>query len=383
MSDDARRALLPAGFADLLPLEASHEAAIVERLMAAYGAQGYERVKPPLVEFEESLLTGEGAAMAPHSFRLMDPVSQRMLAIRPDMTLQVARIAAVRLAKAPRPLRLCYAGQVLRVKGDALRTARQFGQLGCELIGADAAAADVEILRLAAESLLDIGARGLSVDLSLPALVAAILETAGLPTESHQRLREALDRKDAAAVARLGGNAATILVTMLRESGEATRALAALDRVAVPERARGEVARLREVIAALGHAQRDLPVTIDLVESRGFDYETGLRFAIFARDVRGELGRGGRYFAGGGFASHAEPAAGFTLYTDTVIQALAAPEPPRRIYVPYSFGASASSSLRAQGWTTLVGLAAESDERKAARDLGCTHLFTGNIEAIG
>ena len=88
MTDFASRALLPAGFADLLPPEAGFEAATVERLMAAFAAQGYARVKPPLVEFEDSLLGGSGAAMARHSFRLMDPVSQRMLALRPDMTLR-------------------------------------------------------------------------------------------------------------------------------------------------------------------------------------------------------------------------------------------------------------------------------------------------------
>ena len=110
-------------------------------------SHGYERVKPPLVEFEENLLSGAGAAMAQDTFRLMDPISQRMIGLRADMTPQVARIAATRLANAPRPLRLCYAGQVLRVKGSELRPERQVGQVGAELIGADAAAADVEVDR--------------------------------------------------------------------------------------------------------------------------------------------------------------------------------------------------------------------------------------------
>src|SRR5215813_10043670 len=132
MSDLAQRALLPAGLRDILPPEAALESATVERLMAAFAAQGYERVKPPLVEFEDSLLSGSGVAMRPHTFRLMDPVSQRMMGLRADMTLQVARIAVTRLVNAPRPLRLCYAGQVLRVKGDDLRPERQFGQVGAE-----------------------------------------------------------------------------------------------------------------------------------------------------------------------------------------------------------------------------------------------------------
>src|SRR5258708_20209415 len=82
--------------------------------------------------------------MGPSTFRLMDPVSQRMLGLRADMTLQIARIAATRLRRLPRPLRLSYAGQVLRVKGDEIRPERQVGQGGAELIDAQSPAADVE-----------------------------------------------------------------------------------------------------------------------------------------------------------------------------------------------------------------------------------------------
>src|SRR5690242_267236 len=113
MAETVHPALLPMGLPDLLPPFAEAEAQVVARLMATLVAHGYERVKPPLLEFEETLLAGTGATMAKDTFRLMDPGSQRMIAIRADMTPQVARIAAFRLKTVPRPLRLCYAGQVL------------------------------------------------------------------------------------------------------------------------------------------------------------------------------------------------------------------------------------------------------------------------------
>src|SRR6202790_2877890 len=113
MNDMPHPALLPAGIYDLLPPEAQIEAAVTARLMGVLDAYGYERVKPPLVEFEETLLTGAGAAMSSESFRTMDPTSHRMVAVRADMTPQVSRIAATRLGHRPRPLRLSYAGQVL------------------------------------------------------------------------------------------------------------------------------------------------------------------------------------------------------------------------------------------------------------------------------
>ena len=111
MTDDdpINPALLPAGLRDLLPPDAETEAASVEALMEVFAAHGYARVKPPLLEFADSLLAGAGGAVAEQTFRLMDPDSQRMMGLRADTTPQVARIAATRLATASRPLRLSYA----------------------------------------------------------------------------------------------------------------------------------------------------------------------------------------------------------------------------------------------------------------------------------
>src|ERR1700729_3242665 len=144
MSDDetSNRALLPAGLRDLLPPDAETEAASVEALMEVFAGHGYARVKPPLLEFADSLLAGAGAAVAEQTFRLMDPDSQRMMGLRADTTPQVARIAATRLAAAPRPLRLSYAGPCLRVRGTQIAPDRQVGQTGIELIGHDSPEAD-------------------------------------------------------------------------------------------------------------------------------------------------------------------------------------------------------------------------------------------------
>ena len=98
MNDDAKLALLPDGLHDDLPPAAGHEAATIERLVGRFAQHGYERVKPPLVEFEESLLTGPGQSVSRHIFRLMDPITQRMMAVRADMTTQLARIAVTRLS---------------------------------------------------------------------------------------------------------------------------------------------------------------------------------------------------------------------------------------------------------------------------------------------
>ena len=267
MNDAPQTALLPTGLYDLLPPVAEREAEVTARLMAVLTSHGYERVKPPLVEFEETLLAGAGAAMSGDSFRTMDPTSHRMVAVRADMTPQVARIAATRLGHRPRPLRLSYAGQVLRVKGSEMRPERQFGQAGAELIGAEGTAADVEAIAVAAEALLGVGVPNLSVDLTMPTLVPAISDEFHIPTEKRAALRAALDHKDTAAVAALAGRAGPLLTALMSAAGGAAQARPALDALDLPSRARAERDRLGAVLDGLTSAMPTLMVTVDPVEN--------------------------------------------------------------------------------------------------------------------
>jgi ATP phosphoribosyltransferase regulatory subunit len=372
-------ALLPTGMYDLLPPEAEIEAAAVAQMMAALAAHGYRRVKPPLVEFEETLFSGAGTAMAPFTFRLMDPVSHRMIGVRADMTPQVARIAATRLGHMPRPLRLSYAGQVLRVKGSEIRPDRQVGQVGAELIGAASAAADVEAITVAAEALIAAGVPLLSVDLTLPTLVPAIAEACGLAGDRAAALRAALDRKDSAAVAALAGAAGSVLQQLLAAAGPAGQALAVLDRLPLPERARAERQRLAAVLAGLAAAMPGLQVTVDPVENRGFEYQTGISFSFFTGTMPGlgELGRGGRYEAGDPAAP--EAATGFTLYTDTVLRTLPQAGGPRRILVPFGSDPAPARALRQAGWVAVAALEPAADWRAEARRLGCGHVLEGEV----
>jgi ATP phosphoribosyltransferase regulatory subunit len=386
MSEEAHKALLPAGLRDLLPPKAQQDAELRERLLARLAAAGYELVRPPLVEFEDSLLSGSGAAMAGHSFRLMDPVSQRMMAVRADMTLQVARIATTRLADAARPLRLSYAGDVLRVKGSQLRPERQFTQVGAELIGSDAAEADAEAVLLAAEALEAVGAAGLSVDLNSPTLVEELCRELAVEPRAARRLRAALDRKNRAEVEAVGSKAAALCGALLDAVGTAETGLKKLAAVKLPPSAAAEAKRLAEVARLVREAAPALMLTIDPVEYRGFEYQTGVSFTLFARDVRGELGRGGRYRAGNGTAGKngGEPATGFTLFLDSISRAVPEPAPQRRLFLPHGVPAADAQRLRAEGWIALAGLAPVADARKEARRLGCTHLYVkGKIEEIG
>lgn len=367
MNELITRALLPAGLRDALPQEAEQEAEVVWRIVQVFAGYGYRRVKPPMVEFEDSLLAGSQAALAPQTFRLMDPDSRRMMALRPDITPQIARIAATRLKSEGRPLRLSYAGQVLRVKGDTLRPERQFGQVGAELIGADEPQADSEIVVMAARALAAVGAANVSVDLALPYLVPAVL--AG--DDSDESLRAALDRRDATALAARGRTGA-VLAKLVEASGPVDKALPALKALALPDAAKGEIARLARAVELMRGSLPGLALTVDAVERRGFEYQKGLSFTFFARNVRGELGRGGRYLAGEDLMEGAgETATGVTLFTDTVLRAIPFPAERRRIFVPFEAPKGTAEALRAQGEIAIRGFSAGADPKQ----LGCTHVW--------
>jgi ATP phosphoribosyltransferase regulatory subunit len=344
MDDSAQKALLPAGLRDVLPPDAAAETETTARLLAAFVSRGYEQVDPPLLEFEESLLIGAGAATAEQTFRLMDPVSHRMMGLRTDITVQAARIATTRLRNLPRPLRLCYAGQVLRVKGTQLRPDRQFGQAGIELIGSDSSAADAEIVTVGVAALQELAIEGLSVDVTMP-------------TE--------------------------ILGRLLDAAGPAERALGLLSKLDLAGAATPERDRLLDGVTRIRSVLPGVALTVDPVEHRGFEYHAGLSFTLFAAGLKGEIGRGGRYVAGAGFnGGKSEPATGCTLFLDAILAVCAREAPRRRVFLPLGTPESEARRLRAEGWVTVMGLEETPQAADAAKRLRCSHVLRSGAAVL-
>jgi len=383
MADYSERALLPEGFHDDLPPAAEREASLVSRLLDRFAAFGYDRVTPPLAEFEDSLLSGSGKTQARAMFRVMDPVTHRMMGLRTDMTIQVARIAATRLAAEARPLRLAYAGEVLRVRCGQLRPERQFGQAGIELIGEPSLEADLEVLLIAADALSAIGLENLSVDLTVPTLALLLAAHFDLSKAATKTLQAALNDKDAGELAALKGPAGDVFRGLLAAAGTVEEALAALQRLALPEEAQSLIADLKTLVARLKDAAPGLAVTIDPGEFEGFEYKTGISFTLFAKGARGEIGRGGRYEITAAEGRGRESAIGFTVYLDSVIRAAPAAAAREKVYVPFGASLAEVRRLQQEGWRTVRGLASEADVRRQAAALGCSHILAdGGVQAI-
>jgi len=250
------------------------------------------------------------------------------------------------------------------------------------LIGALQPTSDAEVVLLAHQALSAVEVPHISVDLNVPTLVPAVCRALELPDEETAHLRQALDRKDAAEVAAVGGRAAALLAELMRASGPAGRAVELLANLELPKAADADRRRLTEVVRLVSDAAPGLMLTVDLVEHRGFEYQTGISFTLFSRGVRGELGRGGRYRAGGngnftGAGLVGEPSTGFTLYLDTIMRAVPPTAPLPRVFLPIDTDPADGARLRSEGWVTVRALEAAADPAAEARRLRCSHIFTG------
>lgn len=351
--------LLPEGLRDRLPPQAESAAAMLRGALDAIRAHGYERVAPPLAEYEESLVGRLKAGTARDLLRVVDPLSQRTLALRPDITTQVGRIAATRLAHRPRPLRLSYGGPVVKLRASQLRPEREMTQIGAELIGNDSAAAAAEIVALAVEALQAAGARGITVDLTLPDLVETLARRS---TAAADRVRDLLDAKDAGGLMGIGATEYLPLIEAAGAFPDALQRLRAFD-------SRGVLAsRLDALDTIAARLSGVASVTLDPTERHGFEYQSWLGFSLFAEGLSGEIGRGGTYtilHEGG----REESAVGFSLYPDPLLDLVAPEQPPRRLFLPLGHDEDAARRLRSQGWITVAAL------DQGCRAQGCTHVL--------
>lgn len=371
--EDTDRDLLPEGLEDRLPASAAAAARVTRAVLDVMDSHGYDRVQPPTIEFEKSMASRMAGVQPRRMFRFVDPASLRTLALRSDITVQVGRIAATGLGAAARPLRLCYAGQVVTIKGDGLDPTRERLQLGAELIGSDAVSAAAEVVAMAIEALQAAGAKGISVDFTLPDLVDTLAAKAlPLPAEQVEAVRRELDAKDAGGLVAAGGEAYLPLLTAIGPFDSAIERLAAIDAGGALA---SRIAGLREIAARVSGMAR---LTLDPSERHGFEYQSWFGFMIYAEGVPSALGRGGSYRILGKQGGRDEPAIGFSLYPDLLIDLLAEAEAPRdMLFLPLGHDAAHASRLRMIGWRTVAALSADDD----ARALGCTHRLEGG-EAI-
>ena len=308
------------GFSDYLVGPAARRRILTDRFIETFEAWGYGFMATPLIEPLDTIAAGVGGAQQSALFRFMDS-DGALLALVGERTVSVARVVATQLQEGPFPLRLCYAGSVLRNQAPDGGRRRESLQAGCELIGAGGLAADAECIALAAAALEHGGMDHIQVDVGHADFIPGLLDSAGLDPVAREEVLAALARRDLVAVesALEGTDAADaerrllLAFPTLRGGREILDTAAGGLRGERPHRALQELAQLWDLLDA--HAITDR-VHLDLGAVRDWGYYTGPTFEVFSDDSGFALGSGGRYDTLLSRFGTALPATGFVLHVD-------------------------------------------------------------------
>lgn len=372
------RWLLPEGVREILPPESWRLEAARRRLLDLYWRWGFDLIRPPLIEYLDSLLTGAGHNLDLQTFKLTDQLSGRMLGVRSDMTTQAARIDAHRLLT-DGPARYCYIGTVLRTRPEEPGGSRSPLQIGVELFGHAGPEADLEVLSLMLESLRATGIADACLDLGHVAIYRALVARAGIDDDAEAQLFDVMQRKsrpDLRALIereRLSGNAGEWFETLIDLNGPVEILDEAADLAAVDPAIGGALSELRDMSDRLARHYPDVPLYIDLAELRGYRYKTGMVFAAFVPGHGRELARGGRYDNVGATFGRGRAATGFSADLNLLAALGETPAEPAAggVFAPAGDDPdllAAIRRLRAEGRRVVTGLPGDGMDAAAA---GC------------
>ncbi len=292
--------------------------------METFQSWGFQKVVTPTFEYLDILLKGLEEGLEDRVYKLVERETGRLIALRPDFTPQVARIAATVMKDYPRPLRLCYSGGVFRYMPDRGEEETELHQVGVELIGLDLPEADAEMIAMAARSLENLELTHYTIAVGHMGFIAAIL--GAIPQHLVPKLKGALADKNRTETRRICQQVPSPWREVLKElptlygNHEVLKKARKLLEGHKPLLVHLDyLETLHSMVDTYGLAHR---MVIDLSEIRGFQYHTGVVFEIFTEGMGKKLGGGGRYDWLLERFGKREPATGFGINVDAVLKAL-------------------------------------------------------------
>jgi ATP phosphoribosyltransferase regulatory subunit len=315
---------VPEGVQDYLAAECYNKRIVEEKIRERFLLCGYDEIETPMFEYCDVFANGIGSIRQEKMIKFFDQQG-RILALRPDITMPIARMAATKLADFPQ--RLFYIGNAFGYDNSVHGVQKEFTQAGVECIGIPGVAADAEMIALAIQSLLNAGLDNFQIDIGQVEFFKGLMEEADLNREESETLREALDRKDMLGMELVlrdkplsSGLKERIMQLAMLYGGEEVLG-EAYDFSAHP-RCRSAVEHLKRVYALLEAFSLSQYVSIDFGMIKSIDYYTGVIFRGITDDLGYPLLAGGRYDTLMGSFGREACAIGFAIGLKRVLVAL-------------------------------------------------------------
>ena len=370
-----KKNLLPVGFRDILANDANIQFEYGKKLLKNFDLWGYSFIEPPIIEYEKTLSDTKNKLLNKKTLSFFDPLTKEKVSLRPDITTQLARIAEDRLFGLPKPLRLCYFGDVFRADKPKLSSDRQFKQAGVEIIGSKNLLADLEIINLTLDSLKKINFKKISLDVNVPIILEKIFDDFKISSTKRISLRKLVAKKNIKEIYNFDVKLFNTLKEIIDSSGPLKKNIKKIQKIKLGSNAKKIIKDFMKICSFLTKKNYDeYKISVDLLDHRGFEYYTGITFSIFCLNSSKEVCRGGRYLT-----SKDKDAVGSTFFLNQFLQFKnITKNNKKRILISYnSMFDKNLPELRKKGWVTIQNIDKDND-KKIAKLHNCQFILKNN-----
>jgi len=367
--------LLPEGFRDRLPELATKEDKVNSTFTKLMQINGFLLVKPPLLEFESSLFFLLDDNEDANSFRVLDPISQKMMGIRSDITVQIARISCGSLVESSRPLKVCYSGEVLRVKNNNLNLSRQATQIGAEIIGIKKNKCENEIISLMIESLKLLRIKKFFINFTMPTLILAIAEDFKLSKTDLEFVRDRFNNKNSEGLEKISKQLKIVSDALIDSVGDATLNLKKLRKIKLTKNIKLEIQNFIKITSKIIKDFPNLEILIDPLEIDESNYHTGIAFKVFSENLK-EL------FSGGNYKVSNENCIGFSGFTESLLkESFLTKNLVKKILIPNDTNDELKKKLQKKGFITFQAIEKFNKQqiKTEAIKQNCNYYFFDNV----
>ncbi len=318
---------VPEGFADILIDECSVKRTAEAAIRGVFLSHGLREVCTPTFEYLDVFQKGQVALKQEEMFKLTDPKG-RLLVIRPDMTIPIARMVASYMKTQPRPFKFFYIANVFRIKGPVPENQREFTQAGIEFIGMPGPQADGECISIAIEGLKEAGIENFRIDIGQVEFFESIIGEIDISISDKECIRRLIKNKNLAAVEEflngkgINGELKNLLLSVPVLYGDTKDVLRRARKHPLKERTEkvlGDIEKVCEIVEEYGYGKY---VSVDLGMIGELPYYTGTIFKGFTKELGYIVCSGGRYDGLQGRFGENMPSTGFALNINRVVQSL-------------------------------------------------------------